>query len=398
MIKKIYAVKGWTTATAQYLTNAIRVKMRVNSRKRFLCHHCGRRGVIHSKRTIYITDSPCINKIVNIELEVPQIYCPHCGRFHTYRPDFVHPTMGFTWSFMRFVSSLLMYAPARWIARQYSISYSAVLRIDREILRTSLPSPCLDDIEGILVDEKYLGASHGFVTLVLNASTGEPLHMAPGKNAEALESFLKRLTDKQKRSIKYLGIDRANAYRQAALKHLPDVKVCFDAFHLVSNMNDVVDKVRRAEFAHPTEAQRKRLVGRRYILLKAQESLSEKERIDLDALCALNHPLTKTYILKEQFRSIFSHLTEHEAMWQLSHWISMAVRSGIRQVERFARGIAERYNEVINGIRYNINSASIESTNAGIKRMQSKCCGLFDIDYLFMKLRQRYLSRGAFSQ
>ena len=32
--KKIYAVKGWTTATAQYLTNAIRVKMRVNSRNR----------------------------------------------------------------------------------------------------------------------------------------------------------------------------------------------------------------------------------------------------------------------------------------------------------------------------------------------------------------------------
>ena len=129
------------------------------------------------KKTIYITDSPCINKIVNIEPEVPQIYCPHCGRFHTYRPDFVHPTMGFTWSLMHFVSSLLMYAPARRIARQYSISSSAVLRIDREILRTSLPSPCLDDIEGILVDEKYPGASHVFVTLVLNARTGEPLHM-----------------------------------------------------------------------------------------------------------------------------------------------------------------------------------------------------------------------------
>ena len=107
---------------------------------------------------------------MNIEPEVPQIYCPLCGRFHTYRPDFVHPTMGFTWSLMHFVSSLLMYAPARWIARQYSISYSAVLRIDREILRTSLPSPCLDDIEGILVDEKYPGASHGFETASFFAS------------------------------------------------------------------------------------------------------------------------------------------------------------------------------------------------------------------------------------
>ena len=70
---------------------------------------------------------------------------------------------------------------------------------------------------------------------------------------------------------------------------------------------------------------------------------------------------------------------------------------GIRQLERLARGIDERYNELISGIRYDINSASIESANAGIQRLQSKCCGLFDIDYLFMKLRRRYISREEFS-
>jgi len=31
--------------------------------------------------------------------------------------------------------------------------------------------------------------------------------------------------------------------------------------HLVSNMNKVVDKVRRAEMSHPTEALRRRLEG-----------------------------------------------------------------------------------------------------------------------------------------
>lgn len=392
MLKNLYATKGWTTAKTEYSSDAFMVKLSVNPRKRFSCHYCGRKGVIHSKRTIYIVDSPCVEKKVIIELEVPQIFCPTCGRFHTCRPDFVHPTMKFTWRLMRLISGLLVYVPARKLAEMFSISYSSVLRIDREFLRTCLTPPCLDGIEGILVDEKYLGPSHGFVTLVLNASTGEPLHLAAGKNGEAFESFLNRLTDKQKRSIQYLGIDRANAYRSAALKHLPWVKVCFDAFHLVSNMNEVVDKVRRAEFAHPTEAQRRRITGRRYILLKAKESLSEHERMDLNELCALNQNLTKTYILKEQFRTIFSHLTEHAAMWQLSQWIGMAVRSGVKQVERFARGIAHRYNEVINSIRYNINSARIESANAAIKRTQSKCCGLFDIEYLFMKLRQMYLS------
>ncbi len=76
------------------------------------------------------------------------------------------------------------------------------------------------------MDEKYLGPSHGFVTLVVNACTGEPLHMARGKDGKALESFFNLLTDRQKRSIRFLGIDRANAYRAAAVKHLPHVKVC----------------------------------------------------------------------------------------------------------------------------------------------------------------------------
>ncbi|MBQ9095155.1 MAG: transposase, partial [Akkermansia sp.] len=49
--------------------------------------------------------------------------------------------------------------------------------------------------------------------------------------------------------------------------------------------------------------------------------------------------------------------------------------------------------EIINGIRYKINSAKIESANAMIKRIQSKACGIFDVEYLFLKLRQIYYIR-----
>ncbi len=51
-------------------------------------------------------------------------------------------------------------------------------------------------------------------------------------------------------------------------------------------------------------------------------------------------------------------------------------------------GINEKFNEIINGIRYRINSARIESANAAIKRIQSKACGLFDMECLFLKMRQ----------
>ena len=43
--------------------------------------------------------------------------------------------------------------------------------------------------------------------------------------------------------------------------------------------------------------------------------------------------------------------------------------------------------------RYKINSAKIEAANAMIKRIQSKACGIFDVVYLFLKLRQIYYLR-----
>jgi len=209
----------------------------------------------------------------------------------------------------------------------------------------------LDGIEGILVDEKYLGPSHGFVTLVLNARPGEPLHMAKGKDGDALESFFKSLTQEQKSSIRFLCIALANAYRAVALKHLAGVEVCYDAYHLVSNMNEVVDKVRRAEMSHPTEALKRRLKGKRYHLLKVQENLKERAREEFAELLAYHEKLNTTYVLKEQFRTVFCADTQNAATLQLIQWLKMSVVSGVKQVEKFARGIAKKFNEVINGVR-----------------------------------------------
>ena len=61
-----------------------------------------------------------------------------------------------------------------------------------------------------------------------------------------------RINEEEKKKIKFLGIDRSNAYKAAAVRHLPHVIVCYDAYHLVCNMNEVLDKIRRATMKPPT--------------------------------------------------------------------------------------------------------------------------------------------------
>lgn len=50
----------------------------------------------------------------------------------------------------------------------------------------------------------------------------------------------------------------------------------------------------------------------------------------------------------------------------------MCMKSKVKTLRNFAKKISEQFNDVINGIRYKINSVRIESANAAIKRIQAK--------------------------
>ena len=396
MLNKIFKCKGWTTAGFTIFQNWIFVKLVIDGRYQFFCPHCGIPLIRHTSRVIKIRDLPISDKQVTICAQTFGGRCPQCQSFSTIRPPLAHPSMGFTRRMMEQISRRHLHEPAQTIADFYAISIASVLRIDKWVLSTTLPPPRRDELDAILIDEKYLGPSHGFVTMVLHAHSGEPIYMSQGKDGKALDAFFTSLTEEQKQAIRYVGIDRANAYKAAALTHLPHVEICYDAYHLVSNMNEVVDKIRRKEMAHPPEALRRRLVGMRYILLRANEKLDQSSEERLNTLLLFNRTLNKAYILKEQFRSIFRCNNEYNALLSLISWVKMSVASGIPLLKRFAIGIADKFNGIMNGIRYGVNSARIESANATIKRIMSRSCGLGDSHYLFDKLRQAFFLRHPF--
>lgn len=100
--------------------------------------------------------------------------------------------LNYAWTrrLMRQLARFLVHAPARFLEAEYFLSYTSILRMDKEVLAHDIPKPKLDEEEGILIDEKHLGASKGFATLVVNAATGEPLEMVPGRDAHCLDPFL----------------------------------------------------------------------------------------------------------------------------------------------------------------------------------------------------------------
>lgn len=391
MLNSLYGGQGWRVSNAIVTEKSIEVKLVIDRRYRFLCPHCSEKLIKHSIRETYAKALPIEGRPVTLHAEVYCGSCPGCKCFSSLRPPCFHPTMHFTFSLMQTISSEFVYAPAESLGYKYGSDASTVRRIDREVLRKSQPEPTKDGLESILVDEKYLGPTFGFVTLVVNARSGEPLYMAPGKDRTALDGFFQSLSDAQRQSIHCIGIDRGNAYRASALANIPDIRICYDPYHLIANMNSVVDKMRGAAIKGASYADLQLLKNSRYLLLKSPENLDETGEAKLRELMARNRKLYTAYALKEELRAVFRQRHEHVATWLMIRWVRMAIASKISRIVRFARGVAKALADILNTIRCRMNSAKIESMNASVQRIVSKACGLQDVDYLFSKLRQRFL-------
>ncbi len=167
--------------------------------------------------------------------------------------------------------------PADKVPEFLPISASTARRWDKRILAQRLPSPDLDNLRVLLIDEKSIGKHHHFITVVINGESGEVLHIAEGKKKASLETFFQKLSPEQIDNIQAVGIDRAGAYKAVIQDYAPNAEIVFDKFHIVSNLNTAVDEVRRTEWRNADKDNRKFIKGQRFNLLRNAHNLKDDQ-------------------------------------------------------------------------------------------------------------------------
>ncbi len=108
--------------------------------------------------------------------------------------------------------------------------------------------PRLDDVRALLIDEKSIDKGHHYLTVVLNADTGETLFLSEGNRKATLDRYLSSLTFEQRACIQCVGIDRGGSYKASVKEHLPDADIVHDKFHIIANYNEVIGKIRRRKW------------------------------------------------------------------------------------------------------------------------------------------------------
>ena len=335
-----------------------------------------------------VQDLPLGTLQVNLLFTAFQGRCSHCNNIETVTIPGLTPKAQATDRLKRHVSHLCRYMPCDKVPEFITISGGTARRWDKEMLLRMLPAPKRDGIRALLIDEKSIGKGHHYLTVVLNADSGETLFLGEGKRKETLDQFLSSLNEEQKASIECVGIDRGGSYQASVKENLPNADIVYDKFHIIANYNDVIDQIRRREWRQAEEENKPFIKGQRFNLFMNPENLTPKRESSLKELLSMNEDLNQAYILKDMLKQLWTYTYKACASKFLDKWIELAKETGIAELKRFAKGLDRAREGLLSYCHHRITSAKIEAFNGVIKRIIYKACGYNDLDYLYLKIRQ----------
>ena len=270
----------------------------------------------------------------------------------------------------------------------------------------------LNGLVHIGIDETSYKKGHKYITVVINHDTNTVVWGAEGKGKEVLEKFYETLTPEQRANIQVTTADAANWIKSCIEKYTPNCVSCLDLFHVIQwvtdGLNQVRNEIRQEAYneykqlnkdyhrnvGHPTkddekskkitEAKNKATAIKqaKFTLYKAQEHLTETQKLRLEMIAERQPKLYKAYLLKEELRLLLKITNAQEVKAALDEWIQRAGNSAIAQFQRIAQTIKEEKQRILNAIEYKMNNARIEAINNKIKLIIRRAYGFKDVQNL----------------
>jgi transposase len=326
------------------------------------------------------------------KLTVHQCWCSKCQKtFYESFSFLSSPKARITKALEQLILKLRGEMSIKGIADHFNISWNTVKDVEKSFLADKYRHVPLGKIKGITIDEMKVfnkgRASQKFITIVRDAESGDVLNVSRGKGSDSLKMFSSRIK-RSRAKIKYVCMDMSNAYGAWAKAIIPKAEIVYDKFHLIKAMNERLDHVRRRVARNLDEDVAKDLKGKKFILLKGEESLDQNGQADLARIKAINNDLADAYMLKERLRTIYTTAKDgYDAYCLLRSWCSMAEATEIAEVKAMANTIRNHIKGILGYWKLGgATNASMEGFNGKVRWLIKQAFGFRDFKYFRLKI------------
>ncbi len=164
----------------------------------------------------------------------------------------------------------------------------------------------------------------------MDLDTHKPIEIVQSRRIEDIREVIAGWGFEVLNQIEEVSIDLWSPYKSLVEDLMPNANITADRFHVMKQVNDELDRMRKTEKKAAMSLEDKSEKSRqlealnksKYSLIKNEDSLNEKQKSKLNSVLEVSPTLAKMHALKEQFRQIFETTKSWgDSITQLLDWM-----------------------------------------------------------------------------
>lgn len=354
------------------------------------CRSCGSVNIIkHGSYDRKVRDLPSFKANVGLIIKGNRFLCKDCGNSWVNVYESVDTDAKVTNRMRDYIRDKSLILPFQNIADELSISDTTVKNIFRDYVAELEANYERYAPKVLGIDENHLMNNYRAVFVDVEKRT--LIDMLPNRSKKAVKDYIKTLPNYQ--NIQVVTMDMWTPYRDAVNEVLPNAVVVIDHFHVIKEVNKVLENIRISLNKTVDASERRYLRNGRFLLLSSKENLTKEKTARLNEIFERFPQFSRPYHMKEMIRKIYEQPTREDAeQWYREIKDIMAdyeaEDSSLNGFYDVFSTIDNWHTEIFNYFDYKYTNAITENINKAINDIADKGRG-----YSFDVLRAKAIFR-----
>ena len=323
LIRETLELQGFRIESVEKKDSEILITIEPDLRYHPRCGVCGTPGDYRDTLTVHrFRHVPLWGIDVNLAYAPCRVLCSMCGGIHVEQMPWAAGRKRLTKALAVSIATWARQLTWQQVARQFGCSWGTVAAAVAYVVAFGFVHRDLSGITHIGIDEISRQKGHVYLTNVYDLKTGVLIWSGEGRSIKSLDAFFSFFGPERTKQLEGICCDMWPAFINAVKAKAPQATLVFDKFHIVKQLTEAVDTVRRQEINEKGKEHQKLVAGSRYIWLKNPWNLTDRQKASLSYLETLNLNIHRAYLLKESFRDFWQSTTKELAAKHLEQWYS----------------------------------------------------------------------------
>jgi transposase len=373
--------KPWQVVDIRFSKEEGRLDLRIDFPRgaKFPCPTCeGQECEVHDTKDRTWRHLNFFQYETYLHARVPRVGCDRCGIKQVEVP-WARPGSGFTLLFEMLVLQLSREMSVAGVADVTAESANRIWRILAHYVEEARRRVDLSGFHVLGIDEFSVRKGHKYMTSFSDLEASRVLYLGESRKKGVVRAFVEdlRSRDFDPGRIDLVCCDMWDPYLNGLGNHIPQARVVFDRYHIMSQMNKAIEKVRWAE-----QKENKALKKTRFLWLKNPENLNPQQEESLTKLKSLDLKTARAYHLKLALARFWEFKDPPRAVRYLKRWYYWATHSRLRPIIEAAKAIKRYWRGVVSFTRARITNGVAEGLNSKIKTAMKRAYGFKHVQYL----------------